>query len=791
MRQMISRNISEYLTCVKLSMIIRRIFLIVLNIYIVLNLYKIANPYTVIQFVLLTIPIFKKILNIYNNAYPSSIAKAPSCLNNPSIITSIHYHPMHRPSLRSSSLSFQRLEPRLREISLGTQILPERVSSNLITFYLLVIKLPTQAIMISNNRKNKLDSIVLKFKYLLWSIICGLNVTREYKFKSETRLLFSLNQGRINRLRIIALDNWIQNAMEWTSKMLTRDGDIETNPGPSEVTLVTLNCRGLKKEEKLKQLLHRFMTSHEVHSDIIISLQETHLEYDTFKYRWKGKHIFTQSDGAKGGVVTLLNDRTIVKKEIHIGHEAHVALLTIMDGNATRNIIIANLHSPCSHNQQKVEFFKQIRDEIDKLLVIENEAQIILMGDFNTTFKEGERNNTTWSKLEQNVAKKITDLFEDLYLKDCWETSTPNIMTWRHGDKMSKIDRIMISDNADYSIITTHNDWSYTSSDHGAVVTKLIPTNQNTKPRFDRIVRLDTRFVQSTILKHKFLVENKRHYDQIIEQNMNPHQQLEFLKMAIRSTVIEISSNQRKEREALTKEIRRDINFWQTSYEQSVMPAMKSTAMSNLEIAKTKLDKHLEDTGRYLCGRAKSMWYQEGEKSTKYFLNLEHSKTRAAEMNGLKKQGEIVNDEREIDKMVESFYKSLYEKGNAMIGNKDRVKDFLANIKRIDKRKNDDFNRPITSQDLYKTLQTCKYSAPGPDGIPYSLIRLTWNYFVPLLINDWNYSLETGTLTHSHESSYLDSYQKRAKITQNLKIGDPSRCLTVTSKLLQNILQLK
>ena len=111
--------------------------------------------------------------------------------------------------------------------------------------------------------------------------------------------------------------------------------------------------------------------------------------------------------------------------------------------------------------------------------------------------------------------------------------------------------------------------------------------------------------------------------------------------------------------------------------------------MTNLETAKTKLDRYLDETGRYLCGRAKSMWYQEGEKSTKYFLNLEKSKSKTAEMNGLKNQGDMIYDEEEIDKMVENFYRSLYEKGDTMIRNRDKLDGFLGNMKQIDKQKND------------------------------------------------------------------------------------------------------
>ena len=108
-----------------------------------------------------------------------------------------------------------------------------------------------------------------------------------------------------------------------------------------------------------------------------------------------------------------------------------------------------------------------------------------------------------------------------------------------------------------------------------------------------------------------------------------------------------------------------------------------------------------------------------------------------------------------------------------MIRNRDKLDGFLGNMKQIDKQKNDELNRPITVHDLQKTLQTCKDSAPGPDGIPYSLIKLTWNYYGPLLVRSWNYALETGTLTHSHESSYLRLLPKDGKDHTELKNWRP------------------
>ena len=50
-------------------------------------------------------------------------------------------------------------------------------------------------------------------------------------------------------------------------------------------------------------------------------------------------------------------------------------------------------------------------------------------------------------------------------------------------------------------------------------------------------------------------------------------------------------------------------------------------------------------------------------------------------MNQLRIDGNISSDDRAIDKAVEEFYKRLYEKGDSKIENKNKISDFLNNIK--------------------------------------------------------------------------------------------------------------
>ena len=58
-----------------------------------------------------------------------------------------------------------------------------------------------------------------------------------------------------------------------TGLLLALCGDVETNPGPDlhELTMVTLNTRGLKNKNKLTQLINRIQKSHNPTSNLIFA----------------------------------------------------------------------------------------------------------------------------------------------------------------------------------------------------------------------------------------------------------------------------------------------------------------------------------------------------------------------------------------------------------------------------------------------------------------------------------------------------------------------------------------
>ena len=103
----------------------------------------------------------------------------------------------------------------------------------------------------------------------------------------------------------------------------------------------------------------------------------------------------------------------------------------------------------------------------------------------------------------------------------------------------------------------------------------------------------------------------------------------------------------------------------------------------------------------------------------------------------------------------------------------------------------DRINSEIIQDELLTTLKSCADSSPGPYGIPYSIIKLTWSIFGPTLTNSWKYALETGELTHSHENSYLKLLPKEGKDLKQLKNWRPITLSNCDFKIITKTLAKK
>jgi hypothetical protein len=104
--------------------------------------------------------------------------------------------------------------------------------------------------------------------------------------------------------------------------------------------------------------------------------------------------------------------------------------------------------------------------------------------------------------------------------------------------------------------------------------------------------------------------------------HMDPHTKLEFAKMTIRTKAIEISMRQGKRENIELKDLNDQISQNSELLKRYNDDNNLNIIIRGLERCKQERDTILQKQGESLSMKAKTRWYNEGERSNKYFLNL-------------------------------------------------------------------------------------------------------------------------------------------------------------------------
>ncbi|SGZ49794.1 CIC11C00000003426 [Sungouiella intermedia] len=125
-------------------------------------------------------------------------------------------------------------------------------------------------------------------------------------------------------------------------------------------------------------------------------------------------------------------------------------------------------------------------------------------------------------------------------------------------------------------------------------------------------------------------------------------------------------------------------------------------------------------------------------------------------------QGTRANTNADMLRMVTSYYKALYSEPTP--GLTDRaLKDYLGQIKvSLSAQQAEQLDRPFTQEELTVALKLCNHgTAPGPDGIQYSVLRYHWKQFCPVLVRTGNELLQTGMMPDAFREVLITLIPKR------------------------------
>jgi hypothetical protein len=252
----------------------------------------------------------------------------------------------------------------------------------------------------------------------------------------------------------------------------------------------------------------------------------------------------------------------------------------------------------------------------------------------------------------------------------------------------------------------------------------------------------------------------------------------------IRSKVSEFSLKFRKKTEdkhaSLVSEINKILSLKRDIINNSSHPLLKYLTIECIDAdifkLESDLDKVLQDKTKILASKSRIKWLEQGEKSNKYFLNLNKSFQNSSYFRSFLVDGIEIFDSKSKTQAVHQFYSSLYS-----YCPNDNPNGFLSSIdfNLVSPEHNDILKNPLTKTELVKILTSCGDTASGPDGIGYKLIKTCWSFYGDVLIDSWNYSITTKILPLSHRESVICLLGKKGKdkrVIGNLRPITLSNC---------------
>ena len=527
-----------------------------------------------------------------------------------------------------------------------------------------------------------------------------------------------------------------------------------------KLNFITNNVNGLSTSriKRLKVFLH---LQSKIKKNGFIFLQETHSKPEsTREFRedfGKNNDLFF-SHGASNSCGVAIgicgNFDYNVKKEISDPNGRYL-LMKITIG--TSDFALINIYNE-NNEAAQVRLLQHVDTQLEQL-GIDPETNIVLGGDLNFYFDKNLEavGGNPQTKLQSLAA--FLKLKEKYDLCDIWRIKHKKEKKYtfrqRHysGYLQRRLDFIFIS-NQLQTMVNKSEILVAISTDHSPVLMNLTIENINFQKGAgywkynsslnddliytNQLIKLIDDFLQSCLITNK-------------------QAKWELLKYEIRKFTIQytkkISKEKRKHKQGLEEKLEH----------------LKNTNVNEENPQYKKLhedrEKIYDEIATGIKIRSKCNWYELGEKSNKYFLNLEKKNAKTSIISKLFIENAIIANQKDIMLNIENFYKNQFQNKNE---NTQSDCDFflrdldLPSLSEADKIFLD---KDVTEEELFLSLSEMKNDkSPGNDGLTCEFYKHFWDKVKVPLFESICHAKINGELSTSQRQAIIRLIEKKIKI---------------------------
>ena len=513
----------------------------------------------------------------------------------------------------------------------------------------------------------------------------------------------------------------------------------------------------------------------------IIFLQETYSTKeveDIWNTQYKGKSYYSHGTNHSRGVMILIKDdlEFEYKSSVLDTNGRYILIDATVQGS---DFLLVNIYAP-NKVQEQCEFFSGLEKMVEEFNT-SAEQKIVVGGDFNVAI-DPDLDCSGGNPTKKDSVKHIQDICLNFDLVDIWRVRNPvcKRFSWRQKNPFlqRRLDYWLLSDSYQEEvegadIIPSLN------SDHSAIVLHFNSVEkQKHGPsywKFNASLLDDSDFC-------KLIAESVPVWREEFIEVTDKRVLWDLIKYRIRQVTIQYSKAKAKARRQNLKVIEDSLK--QCEEDCSVFPSPEN--MEKMENIRNEYELFYEHLSRGAMVRSRATWFEQGEKSNKYFLNLEtYKKSKSCIRKVFTKDGFLTSDPKRIMKEVEVFYSSLYKTDNSKLPN-DVSNTFLLS-QAIPKLSNEEAmvcEGRLTLAECFKSLRSFQSNkSPGNDGLTVEFYNAFWESLGKLVVDSLNSSFDKGELSNSQKQAIITLIEKKDKDKRKISNWRPISLINVDVKI--------
>ena len=541
----------------------------------------------------------------------------------------------------------------------------------------------------------------------------------------------------------------------------------------SGLKFLCMNVRGLAEKKKRTDVLQWLSKKNAT----IYCLTDLHVnteKHDSFLQDWGNGGIINSSSSDSRGVCILfgksLDYKIIDVEQDQIGN----FLLATIWISPNFTVVIGVIYGL---NKDDPGFYEEIKQ---KLLKKENHP-IILCGDWNLV-QNFDLDTHGYQRENNTKAKnKVLEMQSALDLEDIWRINNKNLKkyTWfssKQPKQMARLDFFLTTPDIHSQLKKQEISHGY-RTDHSLLSLEITIGNLKRGKgfwKFNTSLLHDSNYIQMVKEVIKDTLQDNNSLE-LGTTSLGYNQMLfEMIKLNIRGRTIAYSTKKAKENRdyefLLEQEITKLENILTHMYIANDTNSIQEIETKILNL-KLELGTKREASVKAYILRSKTQYYEEGEKATRYFCNLEKRNYINKIIHKLNIDGTIITDPSEILAKQREFYQNIYNP--SVSGNENLFSKFFKrdNISKLGPEDRNFCEGAITVNEVKHVLKNMKNNkTPGTDGFPAEFYKFFWKDIGQFLINSYNESFDRGELSLTQKQGIITCLPKRQQTQRIFEI---------------------